>query len=96
MKGLQGKVCEEWLESVGLSPRSWRKTSWWSPASYREWRVGMGGEGGAVLSSESLRERHGAVSGEGQWGLGRGSSPEGSGHGHEYKEHWDNALRCRV
>ena len=47
MKGLQDKVCEEWLESVGLSPRSWRKTSWWSPASYREWRVGGGERGEA-------------------------------------------------
>jgi len=34
----------------------------------------------SLWQRQGPRERHGAVSGEGQWGLGKGSAPEGGGH----------------
>uniref|UniRef100_A0A8C3KUZ2 WD repeat domain 3 n=1 Tax=Chrysolophus pictus TaxID=9089 RepID=A0A8C3KUZ2_CHRPC len=38
-------------------------------------------------------ERHGAVSGEGSWGSGKGSAPQGGGHGTGCTGHWVLILK---
>ena len=78
MKGLESKLYEEWLKSLGLlslEQSRLREGLMVAAAPQREQRW-------ALLSGDSDRaQRHGAVSAEGRWGLGTGSAPEGDGHG---------------
>ena len=92
-KGLEGKMCEEQLRSLGLpcpEQRSWGEASW---------RLqGAEGQRQALLCVTETGPEGTAwiCQGRGIWGLGTGSTPEGSGHGTGCPGLWARPQAARV
>jgi len=90
---MEGKGCEKWWRSFGLFSPEHRKLregliAAYSPSQGKLWSL--------AVARRCKEMAWACIEGESSWGLGKGSSPESSGHGRklpEFKEHLDTALR---